>query len=368
MCSCQKIRSRRCRTNRYSGTSIAFRNKKSLPYTAAQSGRPGSWLLRLCVAGAALLAGVAAPAQVGADTGASADAPVQIRIGYQKSSINLLVAKQLGLVELRFPGARIQWTEFPAGPQLLEALGAGSLDFGMTGDTPPVFAQAGGSDVIYVGVEPPKPGSSAILVPPDSGIAALTDLRGKRVAFQKGSSSHYLVLRALQKAGLQYKDIRPVYLAPADARAAFESHSIDAWAIWDPYWAAAEHGTPARVLVTGAGLSDNNTFYLSSRRFAGRYPRAIQNLFGVLSDADRQVQQHYAEAPKLIAAATGLDPEVAKLFLSRRPPSPVSALNLAVIATQQALADSYAQAGLIPHPIRISEAVWQPGIAVAATR
>ena len=333
-------------------------------YIAASLGRRALLLPRPWIAALLLLAGAAVAAQAAAGT----RAPAEIRIGYQKSSINLLVAKQLGLVEQRFPGAHIQWTEFPAGPQLLEALGAGSLDFGMTGDTPPVFAQAGGSDVIYVGVEPPKPGSSAILVPPDSGIARLTDLRGKRIAFQRGSSSHYLMLRALQKAGLQYQDIRPVYLAPADARAAFERHSIDAWAIWDPYWAAAEHGTPARVLVTGAGLSDNNTFYLSSRRFAGRYPQAIGDLFEVLSEADRRVQQHPGDAPGLIAAAAGLDPEVAKLFLSRRPPSPVTALNPAVIATQQALADTYAAAGLIPHPIKVADAVWQPGIAVAASR
>ena len=364
MCSYLKIRSPRCGCHRYCGIPIASRNKSPLLYIAASLGRRALLLPRPWIAALLLLAGAGAAAQAAAGTGA----PAEIRIGYQKSSINLLVAKQLGLVEQRFPGAHIQWTEFPAGPQLLEALGAGSLDFGMTGDTPPVFAQAGGGDVIYVGVEPPKPGSSAILVPPDSGIARLPDLRGKRIAFQRGSSSHYLVLRALQQAGLQYKDIQPVYLAPADARAAFERHSIDAWAIWDPYWAAAEHGTPARVLVTGAGLSDNNTFYLSSRRFAGRYPQAIGELFEALSDADRRVQQHPADAPGLIAAATGLDPEVARLFLSRRPPSPVTALNPAVIATQQALADSYAAAGLIPHPIKVADAVWQPGLALAASR
>ncbi len=333
-------------------------------YIIAHPGGRASRLLRRCVAALIVAATAAVPALAMAGT----EAPAEIRIGYQKSSINLLVAKQLGLVQQRFPGAHIQWTEFPAGPQLLEALGAGSLDFGMTGDTPPVFAQAGGSDVIYAGVEPPKPGSSAILVPPDSGIATLKELRGKRVAFQKGSSSHYLVLRALQQAGLQYKDIQPVYLAPADARAAFESHSIDAWAIWDPYWAAAERNTPARVLTTGAGLSDNNTFYLSSRKFADRYPQAIRSLFDILSDADRRVQQRPADAPGLIAAATGLDPEVAKLFLSRRPPSPVGPLSPAVIATQQALADTYAQAGLIPHPIKVADAVWQPGTALAANR
>ncbi len=337
-------------------------------YNSVSSNNTGYSLLRRLIAATGLLAGALTTASAAADTDSGTAVPAVIRIGYQKSSINLLVARQLGLVEQRFKGAHIQWTEFPAGPQLLEALGAGSLDFGMTGDTPPVFAQAGGSDVIYVGVEPPKPGSSAILVAADSGITRLDDLRGRRIAFQKGSSSHYLVLRALQKAGLDYQDIQPVYLAPADARAAFERHSIDAWAIWDPYWAAAENGTPARVLVTGVGLSDNNTFYLSSRRFADRYPQAIPSLFAALNAADRHVQQHAAEAPTLIAAATGLDPQVAGLFLSRRPPSPVGPLSPSVIATQQTLADTYAQAGLIPHPIRIDQAVWQQPVAVAGSR
>jgi len=337
-------------------------------YNAAKVGRLRLPLLSFVAVSIAWLAWPALPVHALAGPVPPNDSPIAIRIGYQKSSINLLVAKQLQLVERHFKDAHIQWIEFPAGPQLLEALGAGSLDFGMTGDTPPVFAQAGGSDVIYVGVEPPKPGSSAILVPPDSGIATLTDLRGKRIAFQKGSSSHYLVLRALQKAGLQFKDIRPVYLAPSDARAAFESHSIDAWAIWDPYWAAAETGTPARVLITGVGLSDNNTFYLSSHQFADRYPQAIQALFRVLNEADDQVQKHAAEAPKLIASATGLDPKVAALFLGRRPPSPVGPLTPDVITTQQVLADSYSQAGLIPHSIRIDTAVWHPDVSLAGSR
>ena len=181
-------------------------------------------------------------------------APVaELRVGYQKSSVNLLIARRLGLVEHRLPGLSVRWVEFSAGPQLLEALGAGSLDFGMTGDTPPIFAQAAGRDVLYVGRETPKPRSSAILVPPDSTIGSLAGLRGKRVAFQKGSSAHYLVLRALEKAGLRLSDIQPMYLAPADARAALERHSVDAWAIWDPYWAAAATGSRAKVLATGEG-------------------------------------------------------------------------------------------------------------------
>ncbi|HZT55580.1 MAG TPA: PhnD/SsuA/transferrin family substrate-binding protein, partial [Burkholderiaceae bacterium] len=158
----------------------------------------------------------------------AAETPAQLRIGFQKSAVNLVILKQQGALEKRFPGARVSWIEFPAGPQLLEALAVGSLDFGLTGDSPPVFAQAAGKDLLYVGAEPPKPLSSAILVKPDSPLRTLADLKGKRVAFQKGSSAHYLTVRAIEKAGLQWNDFAPIYLAPADARAAFEKGAVDA--------------------------------------------------------------------------------------------------------------------------------------------
>jgi sulfonate transport system substrate-binding protein len=115
-------------------------------------------------------------------------APAQLRIGYQKSAVNLVVLKQHGVLEKRFPGTKISWLEFPAGPQLLEALSAGSLDFGLTGDSPPVFAQAAGKDLRYVGAEPPKPESSAILVLADSPLKTLADLKGRRVALQKAQA------------------------------------------------------------------------------------------------------------------------------------------------------------------------------------
>jgi sulfonate transport system substrate-binding protein len=286
----------------------------------------------------------------------------ELRIGYQKSSVNLLVARRLGLVEQRFPGARVRWVEFAAGPQLLEALGAGSLDLGMTGDTPPIFAQAAGRDVLYIGQESPKPHSSAILVQNDSSIDSLRALRGRRVAFQRGSSAHYLLLRALEKADLRLSDVEPIYLAPADARAAFERHSVDAWAIWDPYWAAAATGARARVLVTGEGLSDDVSFYESSHSFAQAHPAAIRIVFAAINAADQYVRAHPAEASRMVAAATGLDSEAARVFLERRQDSPVDLPNPHVIAGQQAIADAFTSAGIIPH-IDINAAVWHAASA-----
>lgn len=290
----------------------------------------------------------------------------QLRIGYQKSAVNLVIIKQQTVLEKRFPNTQIKWIDFPAGPQLLEALAVGSVEFGMTGDSPPVFAQAAGKDLVYVGAEPAKPESSAILVPKDSAIKTLADLKGKRIALQKGSSAQYLLVQAVEKAGLQWTDIQPIYLAPADARAAFESKSVDAWAIWDPFYAATELALAPRVLTTGTGLSNNNSFYLASRAFATDYPDVLAVLFDELSRADQFVQQHRPEAIKLISAYSGLDAGVVSLFLQRRPASPVGPISPKTLQSQQQVADSFQKLSLIPKHIDVAQIVWQPKATVLA--
>ncbi|MEY2620419.1 MAG: hypothetical protein RIT26_239 [Pseudomonadota bacterium] len=301
------------------------------------------------------------PAQAqGTGARAAEKAPALLRIGYQKSAVNLVLLKQQGALEKRFPQTKIEWLEFPAGPQLLEALSVGSLEFGLTGDSPPVFAQAAGKPLYYVGAEPAKPLSSAILVPADSPIQKLSDLKGKRIALQKGSSSHYLLVRAVEQAGLGWGDIQPIYLAPADARAAFERKAVDAWTIWDPYYAATEISLRPRVLATGQGLTGNQSFYLASVALVEQHPQTILALFEALTQADRLAQEQPAQAVALVAAFSGLDPEVVRLFLQRRQRSPVQALSAAVIAEQQKVADAFAQLSLIPRKVRVSDIVWKP--------
>ena len=158
-----------------------------------------------------------------------------IRIGYQKAATILYALKAKGELEktLKASGASVTWTEFPAGPPMLEALNVGSIDFGYTGEAPPVFAQAAGVPLVYVAYDPYGPKAEAILVHKDSPIKSVADLKGKKVAFAKGSNTNYLIVKALQKAGLKYTDIKPTFLAPADGRAAFEGKNVDAWAVWD---------------------------------------------------------------------------------------------------------------------------------------
>lgn len=294
---------------------------------------------------------------------AQSDAPAQLRIGFQKSAVNLVILKQQGALEKRFPASKVQWVEFPAGPQLLEALAVGSLEIGLTGDSPPVFAQAAGKDLRYVGAEPPKPRSSAILVKADSPIRTLADLKGRKVALQKGSSAHYLTVRALAKAGLQWSDITPIYLPPSDARAAFEKGAVDAWAIWDPFYAATEIDLKPRVLSTGEGLSGNNSFYLASTAFTQHHPAALQAIFDELTKADAYVQSNRKESAQLISEFSGLPLATVHRFIERRPRSPTAPLPAALVADQQRVADAFAQLGLIPKPVQVSEIVWQPAAA-----
>ena len=140
-----------------------------------------------------------------AGVGASYGQDKVVRIGFQKYG-KLVLLKSKGTLEdkLKAVGYKVVWTEFPSGPPLLEALNVGAIDFGNTGEAPPIFAQAAGAPIQYVAYEPPAPKGEAILVPKDSKLASVADLRGKKVALNKGSNVHYLLVIALEKAGVKY--------------------------------------------------------------------------------------------------------------------------------------------------------------------
>ncbi|WP_407316791.1 aliphatic sulfonate ABC transporter substrate-binding protein [Pseudomonas sp. nanlin1] len=300
----------------------------------------------------ALLTLLLAPVALAAD-------PAQVRIGYQKGSIALVLAKEHGLLERRFGGTAVQWIEFPAGPQMLEALNIGALDVASTGDIAPLFAQAAGADLAYIGAEPAKPHAETVLVKRDSPLRTTADLKGKKVAFQKGSSSHNVVLRALNAAGLSYKDIQPVYLTPADARAAFEQGSVDAWAIWEPYASLALTQGQARLLVDGSGLGLSGPIYSARREFANDYPAFIEALLQTLSSAEALTRSQRSESVKILTRSMGLPENVVVRYIDNRPASPISPVGPEVIAAQQATADLFYQNHLLPKALTVQQAAWK---------
>jgi sulfonate transport system substrate-binding protein len=191
--------------------------------------------------------------------------PRTLRIGYQKNGV-LLCAKSRGLIDKALPGTTVEWSLFPSGPPMLEAMSAGAVDFGATGDTPPIFAQAASAPLVYAAYQPLTGVGEGVVTPPGSPLTTGKDLKGKRIAVTKGSSAHLLLIRALRSAGLSWGDVTPVFLTPSDAASAFGSGSIDAWSIWDPYLALAQRDQKARVLVSGAVLPQTDAFYLASAK------------------------------------------------------------------------------------------------------
>jgi sulfonate transport system substrate-binding protein len=287
-------------------------------------------------------------------------ADIKLRIGVQKYGTLVILAEQHALEQrLAAEGVSVEWKEFPAGPQLLEALSVGSIDFGTTGEAPPIFAQAAGTPLLYVGVEPPAPAGEAILVPKDSPIKTLGDLKGKRIAFNKGANVHFLLVRALASVGLEPKDVEPVYLAPADARAAFERGSVDAWAIWDPFWAAAQAATGARTLTDGVGLVANRQFYFASQSFAAAHPELLGEILETIAKTDAWAEIHQKEVAQLLAPRTGIAAPVLEISLARLSYG-VKPLDEAAIAGQQQIADSFHQLGLIPKAVTVRDIVWSP--------
>ncbi len=281
--------------------------------------------------------------------------PLQtLRIGYQKfNTFNIL--KGTGAFERAVgPGVAVRWYEFAAGPQLLEALATGAIDFGHAADAPAVFAQAAGKDIVYLGAEQPYPQGIAVLVPDSSPIRSTRALKGKRVAIGRGWNAQYLLVKALEEAGLSYDDIEPAYVASAaDARAAFQSGHVDAAGLWDPFLAAAEMAG-ARVLRDGSGLSNNRTFYLTTP--AAEHADVLRLFFTELDKTDRWAHGHGREVADLLAPQLGVDAEVLRRATDRRHYGAIP-VDAGIVAEQQLLADTFLRLKLIPREIRVVEAV-----------
>ncbi len=303
----------------------------------------------LAAAGFALSALSASALAAGSDT---------LNIGYQKYG-TLVLLKAQGALEKRLAplGVKVKWAEFPGGPQLLEALNVGSVDLGVTGETPPIFAQAAGADLLYIANEPAAPEGEAIVVGKDSPIRNVKDLKGKRVALNKGSNVHYLLVRALEKAGLKYEDITPVFLNPADGRAAFQQGSVDAWVIWDPFLAAAEKQLNARQLADGKGIVNNTQFYLARKPYVTSNPRVIKVVLEELQRLDAWGKSHIPEVSAEWSSQIGLDKDIVQVA-AKRSGYGVKLLDGKVVAEQQRIADTFFKLKLIPKPLVVKDIVW----------
>ncbi|MBO3737466.1 aliphatic sulfonate ABC transporter substrate-binding protein [Actinoplanes flavus] len=300
--------------------------------------------LLIGAAGAAFLAGCG-----GTESGASADsAPGKLRIGYQRFG-------GLSLSKARGDAPDAEWSLFESGPALTEALKAGAIDIGQTGEAPPIFAAAGKINFKIIGTSEPVPQGEAVLVKADKGYKTFADLKGKTVALNKGSNVNWLLVKLLEQANLTIDDINVKYLKPAEGRPAFDAGQVDAWIIWDPYFALAEQ-PGVQILADATNLANNREYLLAApeavtgktdliRTFLAKY-RATTD-WGIANPAERA---------KILSPELKIDEPTTTRALARSA-KPLAPITPEIGAELQAIADGFTKLGLIPVQVKIAERI-----------
>lgn len=286
----------------------------------------------------------------------------EFRVVRSKQLSSLAVLEQQGTLDkaLEPLGFKVKWIEFAAGPQQLEALNAGSLDIAHTAESPAIFAQAAGAPLVYVATTHTNGKPVALLVPKDSPVKSVADLKGKRIAFQKASIGHYLLVKALEQAGLKLSDVESVFLPPPEANVAFSQGKVDAWFIWDPYITRAEQSGAGRILIDGEKLRDTRNFYTTSRKFYQAHPEVIKVFLGELEKAEDWSRDHPKEMAQLLAPVTQLDPPTLEIMHGKYNYG-LQPITEAVITKQQEVADLWYSLKLIPKQVNVREGFLTPG-------
>ncbi|WP_395607811.1 ABC transporter substrate-binding protein [Pseudomonas sp. B22129] len=275
-----------------------------------------------------------------------------LRVANQKSTIKALLEVS---GETKNVPYEIQWSEFPSASPLGEALNAGAVDVGALGDAPYVFALGAGASLKVVSIiHAEGRNTTALLVPKDSPIKTVADLKGKKIVTGRGSIGHYLALKALASAGLSSKDVEFVFLLPAESRLVLDNGTVDAWATWDPYTTVVTSQSQARVLISGNKLLSNHLYFAATSQ-------AIADKRAQLDDFVARVDRAYAWAnvhPDEYAAAqariTGLPLAVHIEVAKDTHLTPVT-IDDSVISGLQATADTYQKEGLITKHIDVSQ-------------
>ncbi|MFN6567154.1 MAG: ABC transporter substrate-binding protein [Dendronalium sp. ChiSLP03b] len=292
-----------------------------------------------------------------------------LRMGYQSAG-DLFRNQQVLEKRLEPMGIEVEWAQFVQGPQLMEGMAAGKVDVGSVGDTPPIFAQVAGSALVYVvgTLRNPTTGTSSVIaVPPESPLKKFEDIKGQEVYFQKGSASHYFILRALQSIGLSIKDIKIRSMPTIEARGAFIEGKIPVWMTGDPHYAIAEKMGRIRVLRDSVGLDSPGSYYIADRKFAEENLGLLKIIIEERHNLDKWADKNRDEVAKLMITQQKLDEDVVARVMSRLTLAGRRGLSPALIAEQQRVADLFFQEGVIPKKINIQDALLPPNMYAAIT-
>lgn len=234
---------------------------------------------------------------------------LELRIGYLRGPSDLSLVRDNGALEkeLATLGVKVTWLgPFPAAAPAYEALNGGSLDLTSGSSTAFVTAIAGGAPMSMFGYQPMPASGEGIVVKRESDIHSVSDLKGKKVAVNRGGTGEYLLSRALQTAGVDEASVQKAYLLPTDSGSAFSTGHIDAWATWDPYLAMAINNYDGRLLVNGQQLgSENAAGYFIRKDFLANHPEVVKAVLKVLLESNAWAREHPLEAGRIWARQMG---------------------------------------------------------------
>jgi sulfonate transport system substrate-binding protein len=260
---------------------------------------------------AAVTPGTGATATVGTESDLK-----ELRIDYATYSPPSLVLKQQGWVEEALPGVTIKWVYSAGSSNALNFLQGNSVDFGSSAGSAALLSRANGNPikVVYIYEQPEW---TALVVSKDSTAKSITDLKGKKIAAQKGTDPYFFLLRTLQSAGLTQADIQYVNLPHADGRTALERGQVDAWSGLDPHMAASELQANSKLIYRN---KDFNTYgFLNSREeFLRRYPETTKRVIQLYERAKQWVIDNPGPAAQILSDAAQLPLDVAKRELDER--------------------------------------------------
>jgi sulfonate transport system substrate-binding protein len=279
----------------------------------------------------------------------SGSSPTTLRIGYQRFG-------GLSLVKARGDAPGVTWSLFDSGPALTEALKAGAIDIGQTGEAPPIFAAAAKTPFLIAGTGAPSPKSEAVLVKASKGYRTFADLRGKTIALNKGSNVHWLLVKLLEANHMTLKDITVKYLKPAEGRPAFDNDQIDAWIIWDPYFALAEK-PGVQTLADATGVADNREYLLVAKDAAGSKQQQIRDFLKAYESTTAWGIAHPDDRAKILAPELKIDEDTTKRALARAA-QPFVPLTPEIGDELQTIADGFASLSLIPGKVDMRSLLW----------
>ncbi len=282
---------------------------------------------------------------------AQAAESLTLRIGFLRGPTDLALAKEKGTLEkaLAAHKVKVEWAgPFTAAAPAYEALNAGSIDLTTGSATAFVTAIAAGLPLRFFAWQAMPENGEGIVVRKDSNITSLNDLRGQKVAVNKGGTGEYLLSRALSSAGIPEDAVQKVYLGPSDAGTAFVGGHVDAWAIWDPFLSLAKQSYDARLLANGKQVgSENAAGYFVSATFAHAHPEVLKWFYEVLQQENAWAKNHQLEAGKIWAKQMGQLGDGLAEQLGTVNTVPVTPVDASAISHIQHIADWYFQQGII---------------------